>query len=250
MRSNDFWNRIENLVNTIEFPTKVIGKFKLTRFKVTHYNIFILGKLEADDAPLFIVFKYFGEMYKHFEYNIILQDKVKHRWDFLSTECTGVSYMLTPKFAAEGFYVDDDKLDIIRHVNNFVSSRYPELGDKAEEEMVAFASKMSSMEGTRRETMFKMDPKSYWNICGRHEYPTLWLCAKVVNEMICSSAASERVWSIYRFIHTRLRNRLANDKVEKLAFIYVNCAILDNNDATDYIMEEGAVLSGMDCAEN
>ena len=83
-------------------------------------------------------------------------------------------------------------------------------------------------------------------VSGRQEFPCLYLCAKEINEMICSSAASERVWSIYRFIHSRLRNRLTNEKVEKLAFIYVNCAIFDNDDQTDYIADSGANLDGMD----
>lgn len=64
--------------------------------------------------------------------------------------------------------------------------------------------------------------------------------------MICSSAMSERVWSIYRFVHSRLRNRLVNEKVEKLVFIYVNCAILDQNDHMDYVLHEGAILNGTD----
>lgn len=69
--------------------------------------------------------------------------------------------------------------------------------------------------------------------------------------MVCSSAASERIWSIYRFIHSRLRNRLGNLKVEKLAFIYVNCAILDKADNTDYISDEGgAILTGIDYEED
>lgn len=46
------------------------------------------------------------------------------------------------------------------------------------------------------------------------------------------------------------RNRLTNEKVEKLAFVYVNCAIIDKHDQTDYIMDEGALLSGMDCDNN
>lgn len=168
----------------------------------------------------------------------------------MSTESTGISYMLSPKFAAEGFYVDNDKIDIIQQVNKFVSSRYPGLGEKAEEEMVQFLSKMSSLQGSQKETIFKLDSKSYWNIFGRHEFPTLHLCAKSVNEMICSSAASERVWSIFRFIHSRLRNRLSNDKVEKLAFVYVNCAILDKHDQTDYLLDIGAELTGTDCFED
>lgn len=112
--------------------------------------------------------------------------------------------------------------------------------------MVQFGSEMSSLQGSRKYTILNIDSKSYWNIFGRHKYPTLYLCAKEVNEMICSSAAPEQVWSNYRFIYTRLRNRFSNDKVDKLAFIHVSCAIFDKNDKTDYIMDDAAVLSGAD----
>lgn len=210
----------------------------------------IIGKLEADNAPLCLIYQYFGEMYKHFENEPAIQEKVKSRWDFLSTEVTGISYMLSPKFAADGFYVDNDRIDIITQVKVYASARYPDVMEEAEQEIIQFVSKMSALDNLRKETIFKMDARNYWNILGRHEFPTLYLCAKSINEMICSSAASERVWSIYRFIHTRLRNRLSNEKVEKLAFIYINCAILDQTDQFDYIMDVGAILSGSDCQEN
>ena len=154
--------------------------------------------------------------------------------------------MLVPKFAADGYYVDDDRTDVLEHVKKFVSQRSPDKSKQATEEMVQFVSKMSSLVGPKKEIIMNMDAKSYWNVLGRHEFPSLYLCAQSVNEMITSSAASERMWSIYRFIHSRLRNRLSNEKVEKLAFIHVNCAILDKNEHTDYIEDSGAILSGMD----
>jgi hypothetical protein len=49
-----------------------------------------------------------------------------------------------------------------------------------------------------------------------------------------SSAASERVWSIFSFIHSKRRNRLRNDKVEKLAYCYINYSLLDPEDPIDY----------------
>jgi hypothetical protein len=42
------------------------------------------------------------------------------------------------------------------------------------------------------------------------------------------------VWSIFTWIHSKKRNRLAMDKVEKLVYIYVNSALLDSMDKTDY----------------
>lgn len=192
------------------------------------------------------MYQHFGELYKHFQYSPELQAKVKSRWDFLSTECTGISYMLCPKFAANGFYIDADAVDIFTHVNKFVEARHPGLGDTAEQEAMRFVSAMTTMTGPRKDTIMKMDAKCYWSVQGRKDYPTLYLCAKPVNEMVCSSAASERVWSIYRFIHTRLRNRLTNERVQKLAFIYINCAILDTEDDTNYMVENEILLNGTD----
>lgn len=207
---------------------------------------FSTGDLEANEAPLSLVYQYFGELYKHFEVDLRIQEQIKARWDFLLSECTGIAYMLNPKFAADGFFVDNDRVDIINYVKKFVFARHPELAEKAEEEIIQFVSKIASLPDNQKEKILKFDTKSYWNVIGRHEFPVAYLCAKEVNEMICSSAASERVWSIYRLIHSRLRNRLTNEKVEKLAFIYVNSAILDKNDQFDYVLDVGAILTGSD----
>ncbi|KAG6944967.1 hypothetical protein JG688_00016810 [Phytophthora aleatoria] len=43
--------------------------------------------------------------------------------------------------------------------------------------------------------------------------------------MLCiptSSAASERLWSVQVFTHSKIRNRLKVPAVEKLSFIYSN----------------------------
>lgn len=186
-------------------------------------------------------------MYNYFDYDERLKAMVKYRWDWMSTEYTGISYMLTPNYASDGFYVDNDRTDILSQVNTFVEARHPGLGDNAEEEMGRFVSAMATMTGTRKESICKMSSKTYWQCIGRHDYPALFLCASSINEMVCSSAASERVWSTYRFVHSRLRSQLANDKVEKLAFIYVNCAMLDDKDKSNYMELEGALLSGADC---
>jgi len=48
---------------------------------------------------------------------------------------------------------------------------------------------------------------------------------------ICpSSAASERVWNVYGTIHTKKRNRPLSSKCEKLAFVYINTALIDKQD--------------------
>lgn len=189
-------------------------------------------------------------MYSSYEHKPAVQDLVKARWNFLTTQCTGISYMLTPKYAADGFYIDNDRFDILDDINNFTEARHPGLGTKAEEEMGQFVSSMVNLTGKHKESAYKMSAKVYWDCIGRHKFPNLFLCAREVNEMVCSSAASERVWSTYRFIHSRLRAQLGNEKVEKLAFLYVNCTMIDDIDKTDYLEAEGVLLSGMDCRTN
>ena len=115
--------------------------------------------------------------------------------------------------------------------------------------MIAFVGEMAALPERRKETMFKMNARIYWNIIGRDKYPALKEIAKPINEMICSSATAQRAWSTFRFIHSRLRNRLTNERVEKLVFLYTNSVLTDTNDKTDYILEEGAILNEIECQE-
>ena len=52
--------------------------------------------------------------------------------------------------------------------------------------------------------------------------------AEILFSIPCSQAASERVWSIYDFIHTKRRNRLSADKVTALVQLHVNGDMKDN----------------------
>lgn len=45
--------------------------------------------------------------------------------------------------------------------------------------------------------------------------------------MPTSSAAAERSWSIYTFIHSKYRNKLLSDRAMKLLFVY-NCRLARN----------------------
>lgn len=205
-----------------------------------------LGKLEADDAPLSLVYHYFGKLFNHYENNKTIQDKVKQRLRFLYTESMGLAYMLTPIHAAEGFYFGEDQTDIIGYATKLAQKVNAEDVEIVGEEMLSFVTKMSTLSAKQRDVIFKMSDKNYWSIIGRREFPALYKVAKPIIEMICSSATSERTWSTFKFVHSRLRNRLTNEKVEKLVFLYTNCVLLDENDKTDYILEDGAVLSELD----
>lgn len=193
-----------------------------------------------------MVYSYFATLYNHY----VTQehrDKVKKRFEFLYTESMGLAYMLTPKFASDGFYFGDDRLEILQLAKKFILHRNPLLANEAGREMKKFVAKMSNLSDAHKEAVIEMTSKEFWQIFGKRDFPALNIVAASVNEMQPTSAASERIWSIYRFIHSRLRNRLSNEKVEKLVFLYINCTILDEKDKNDYILDEGALLTGNDC---
>jgi hypothetical protein len=95
IKSDAFWNRLAKVVNEIEYPTKIIRK------------------LESDEASLSLVYHYFTEMFQAFEGDENVQKLIKNRLDFIYSDSIGLSYILDPKYAATGYYFDEDKTDII-----------------------------------------------------------------------------------------------------------------------------------------
>ncbi|EGZ11190.1 hypothetical protein PHYSODRAFT_418814, partial [Phytophthora sojae] len=63
-------------------------------------------------------------------------------------------------------------------------------------------------------------PLQWWLL--DRSFPQLRFFADKVLSIPTSSAASERLWSIHGFTHSKLRNRLLVPTVEKLAFVYNN----------------------------
>ena len=93
------------------------------------------------------------------------------------------------------------------------------------------------------EEFYTLTGIQFWCQYGKNQFPYLSKIACRLYEVPTSSAAAERVWSIYSFIHSKNRNRLSIKKVEKLAFIYINHCLLDGLDKNDYIGDDGD-LSG------
>lgn len=138
--------------------------------------------------------------------------------------------MLNPKFAADGFYVDNDKINIMTQIERFVEAKSPDVVQTAIEEFTKFVTDIFYLNIDQKRIIYNMDPSVYWNVIGKTKYPALYVCAKQINSIVCTSAASERTWSIHRFIHSRLRNRLNTENVEKLVFLYINNGIAEKED--------------------
>lgn len=205
-------------------------------------NIFLfVGKLEADDAELSLVYHYFEGLLEHFEEDPVVLAKVQKRWKFIKKDVHGLAYLLTPKFAIADKFIGREKAVIMSSVRAFALRRNPDdplQADSIMQEAVRYIQDVQNLNGDEKLMVEKMKARDYWDILGKDKFPLLYTCAKPINAMVCSSAAAERAWSTFGFIHTPLRNRLANDKVEKVVFLYVNSAILDEKDKTNYILED------------
>ena len=156
VKSMNFWYQLGELVKLIEYPANIIGK------------------VESDEASLSMVYRYFGELYNHYD-NDEKKQKVKRRLKFLFTSHLGHlgSYMLTPRFAASGFYFDEDKPEFMALASEISSKVCPEDNAAVENEMVLFVGEMSALTGTKQKIIHSMIAKQYWDSIGRERFPKL-----------------------------------------------------------------------------
>ena len=75
-----------------------------------------------------------------------------------------------------------------------------------------------------------MSAHQFWKLLGSSKFPNLYVIADRLFSIPTSSASSERLWSVFDFIHSCRRNRLLNEKVNKLVFVYANAALLSQHE--------------------
>ena len=110
-----------------------------------------------------------------------------------------------------------------RMVQDFLIS---ELGANALEELMQFQEKRGFFG-----KLYEKDIRSavvFWNAARVH-YRELSQLALKLHRIPAASAAIERVFSQWSFVHNQLRNRLSFDKSQKLLKIYYSLKMLDSN---------------------
>ncbi|EPZ34058.1 hypothetical protein O9G_004995 [Rozella allomycis CSF55] len=75
------------------------------------------------------------------------------------------------------------------------------------------------------------EKQQWWSL--RTDFPLLQPLARRVLCTPTSSAANGWSWSIHEFIHSKRRNRLSAEKVERLVFIYSN---IDDTATDDHLL--------------
>lgn len=65
-------------------------------------------------------------------------------------------------------------------------------------------------------------PHQWWHQVGGNALPKI---AKRILALTCSASSCERNWSMYSFVHNKVRNRLSTSKAEDLVYIYANAKL-------------------------
>ncbi|CAG8809317.1 2969_t:CDS:2, partial [Gigaspora margarita] len=171
--------------------------------------IIFIRQLESDKSYLSLAYKTLQNLKQMIMNNSQITEELRNdtlqaarnRWvNFLYNPAIIVAYTLDPRYRGEGL--------------DFATWR-----DIVNTEIIR-------IEGTdnKNEDNFTSNTINWWNLL-RMQYPNLSQVARKILSILSTSAASERNWSAYGFINSKLRNRMLAQKAEKLVYIYWNTRI-------------------------
>ena len=147
----------------------------------------------------------------------------KQRWNnFLYNPVILLAYQLDPKYRGE--LLNANQCDSI--IEREILRLMPE--DKKNEVLMEYSDYVGKFGGFSDDHLWGVitsHPINWWTLVARR-YPILSAIARQVLSIPSTSAASEQNWSSFGFIHSKLRNRLDNSKVEKCVYLYWNMRVL------------------------
>ena len=211
----------------------------------------LITQFQGDYVPISDVFHSFVQLPKEYELvkpliqKKFILEKISERWDFIYGDAHGVGYLLDPRYLGE--HMDED---LKENVSTFIREfREEDKQEPSSEERRAILTKQlteflvyASAQKKNRSTSFLMllaPPPNrvsildYWTTVGMR-WPVLQGIAQRVFQVVCSSAACERSFSNIGFIHSKLRHRLAPEKVQKLVYIRAHgnlgCPVVEDSD--------------------
>ncbi|RHZ23553.1 hypothetical protein DYB37_002763, partial [Aphanomyces astaci] len=171
---------------------------------------------------------------------------VKARWDFVYSDAHGMGSLLDLQFVDSGFDSMEFKEDVVDFVVNYPpSDTAPSTNSRRDalsrdlKEFQKYCLKLHSAKGWRLEELKskKKTVAKFWVLDGQ-AWPLLRELALRVFNLVASSAASERNFSMHGFIQSKKRNRLSPSTVTKLMYIKTNYNLEDEVGGKDYSSDE------------
>ena len=123
-----------------------------------------------------------------------------------------------------------DLLEVLRLLPVYIVDKLKLSDDMAavKAEITAYQLFAATCTGTDEDAINIMGQETWWAVIGLNKFPTLAVAARVLFTIPTSQAESERVWSLYDFIHTKRRNRLSAAKASGLVIMYANARLREN----------------------
>ncbi len=182
-----FWSNLKELHDVLKPASVLIGKAESdSTFATDVYKLFL--ELKADPA---------------YEGKPEVQRAIENRWNFINTESMMWAFFLDP---ANG---GGDKV---------------KFAARDRQELAEFFLFVRQQGGDRQALLNAIDLTSnvWWKSLGCHQFPRFWTVMRRCLAVPASSAASERVWSLFARIHAKKRANLKSETASKLAFIHWN----------------------------
>lgn len=133
---------------------------------------------------------------------------VRKRFDFMYGDAHGVAYLFDPRYLG-----DKMSRELRKEVEDFVFNFPTPDGSTCKERMEKLAQEYTAF---RIDALNEREQNGFrFKMIGNSKSVLQWW-------MAASSAASERNFSTFGFIHSKLRNRLSPKKVKKLVYIKTN----------------------------
>ncbi|CAB5390292.1 unnamed protein product [Rhizophagus irregularis] len=205
--NDGFWKDVDNLLKVLNELVIGISMFEsdtpfLSKVLDWYYN-----QLESS----VYVFDINGN-------NTSIKNIIKKRWESIYHPVMEVAHLLDPSFY--GCYLTSNSMD---RISQFIQKYYSDNAVIIWTQILNYRRKTGVFANKLAwETSDNVDPITWWSGNFSDSAPELTQVAKKVLSIPTSSAASERNWSAFAYIHDKKRNRLRADRVFKLVYIYSN----------------------------
>ncbi|CAG8445324.1 10092_t:CDS:2 [Scutellospora calospora] len=205
IQDNSFWDEAQNLLAILKVLANGITLF------------------ESDTSNLSQFYKWYEtlktneNLHKSFDYEKIY-DIITKRWNIIYDPVIEIAYLLDSRFQGKSL-----ANDIMTTVSDFIEKYYPKTCTKIYSQLLEYLAYTGPFNNNMAwETVNTTDQITWWTGNFLYSAPELTQFAKRILMIPTSSAASERNWSVFSYIHSKNRNRLISSKVFKLVYIYSN----------------------------
>ncbi|EXX61861.1 hypothetical protein RirG_167190 [Rhizophagus irregularis DAOM 197198w] len=211
--SDTFWNNLGKIQNFLE-----------------NFAIFI-KKLEGDETFLSTAYFEYQQLKAHVRNNTDLPENIReevkkfgtNRWqNFLYNPVVIVAYKLDLRYCGSRLNARIFDPIIEKEILSLVGEEYKDI---VLTELAEYVRKTGSFAHSHLWGDVIQKSVNWWNLM-KGRYPILSDIAIQILFIPATSAASERNWSTFGFIHSKLRNKLHKKRVEKIVYMFWNLRIL------------------------